>query len=135
MVEIEIVAKCSGNLWTPARHHALFGGRGSSKSWSVANHLIVAASQARKRIVCARQFQNSIRDSSKELIEKLIRTHGLSEQFVTTDQTIRHKRTGSEFLFVGLERNIESIRSLEGIDIMWVEEARTIKAKSMEILL
>ena len=57
------------------------------------------------------------------------------DQFEVTNQTIRHIETGSDFIFIGLERNIESIRSLEGADIVWIEEARTISARSMEILL
>lgn len=117
------------------RHKALHGGRGGAKSWSVATYLAVRAGQERKRIVCARQFQNSIRDSSKELIEKRIRALGMDNQFTITDRYITHNATESQFIFVGLERNIESIRSLEGADIVWIEEARTISAKSMEILL
>jgi len=123
------------NLWTPARHHALFGGRGSAKSWSVASFLTVIGGQQSKKIVCARQFQNSIRDSSKALIEKRINALGFTGHYKITDQFITHYETNTEFSFVGLERNIDSIRSLEGADIVWVEEARTIKAKSMEVLL
>jgi len=122
-------------LFAPARHKALYGGRGSAKSWSVATYLAVLASRERKLIVCARQFQNSIRDSSKELVEKRIRMLGLEPQFDVQEQVIVHKGTKARFLFVGLERNIDSIRSLEGADVVWIDEARTIKAKSMEILL
>jgi len=117
------------------RHKALHGGRGSAKSWSVATYLPIRASQKKRRIVCARQFQNSIRDSSKELIEKRIRALGMSNQYTITDRYITHNTTLSQFIFVGLERNVESIRSLEGADIVWIEEAKTISAKSMEILL
>jgi len=117
------------------RHKALHGGRGSAKSWSVATYLPIRAGQARKRIVCARQFQNSIRDSSKELIEKRIRALGMANQFSITDRYIKHLGTESEFIFIGLERNVESIRSLEGADIVWIEEAKTTSARSMEILL
>lgn len=122
-------------LFTDARHKALFGGRGSSKSWSVATYLDLTAAKERKRIVCARQFQNSIRDSSKELIERRIHDLGMTNQFTITDRYVFHNVTKSQFMFVGLERNVESIRSLEGADIVWIEEARTISAKSMEILL
>jgi phage terminase large subunit len=118
-----------------ARHKALYGGRGSGKSWSTATYLVIKAAQSRKRIVCARQFQNSIRDSSKELIERRIRDLGLADVFKVTGQTIEHKSNGSDFLFWGLERNIESIRSLEGTDIIWIDEARTINARSLEVLL
>jgi phage terminase large subunit len=127
--------KFVSTLVPQARHKALYGGRGSGKSWAVATYLIIEAGKSRKRIVCARQFQNSIRDSSKELIEKRIRDLGVEEQFLITDRSITCGVSGSEFLFMGLERNVESIRSLEGADIVWVEEARTISAKSMEVLL
>lgn len=127
--------KFVNTLFTEARHKALHGGRGSAKSWSVATYLSIIASNKRKRIVCARQFQNSIRDSSKELVERRLHHLGLIRQFTVTDRTIIHNGTRAQFLFVGLERNIESIRSLEGADIVWIEEARTIKARSMEILL
>lgn len=127
--------KFQRTLFQPARHKALCGGRGSAKSWSVATYLLIQALQNRKRIVCCRQFQNSIRDSSKELIEKRARDLQLADQFSFSDRSIDHQLTGSDFLFMGLERNIESIRSLEGADIVWVEEARTINLKSMEILL
>ena len=59
----------------------------------------------------------------------------MADQFTITNRNIFHNDTGSEFIFIGLERNVESIRSLEGADIVWIEEARTISAKSMEILL
>jgi len=134
-LDLHLGEKFVRNLWAPARHHALFGGRGSAKSWSVASFLTVIGGQQTKKIVCARQFQNSIRDSSKALIEKRITSLGFTGHYKVTDQYITHVETGSEFSFVGLERNIDSIRSLEGADIVWVEEARTIRAKSMEVLL
>jgi phage terminase large subunit len=134
-IDAQLGQKFIETLFADARHKALHGGRGSAKSWSVATYLPIRASQARKRIVCARQFQNSIRDSSKELVEKRIRALGMSNQFTITDRYIIHDGTQSQFIFVGLERNIESIRSLEGADIVWIEEAKTISAKSMEILL
>jgi len=133
-VDVFFGEKFTRTLFTPARHKALFGGRGSGKSWSVATWLVIEACKMRKRIVCCRQFQNSIRDSSKELIEKRIKDLNLSSQFTVTDRSITHVN-GSEFLFIGLERNVESIRSLEGADYVWVEEARTTNTKSMEILL
>lgn len=125
----------SDTLFASARHKALFGGRGSGKSWAVATYLVIIAARERRRIICARQFQNSIRDSSKELIERRIRDLGMSNQFTVTDRYIFHNTTKSQFIFIGLERNVESIRSLEGADSVWIEEARTISAKSMEVLL
>lgn len=123
------------HLFTPARHKAFFGGRGSGKSHAVATYLVIVSSQSCKRIVCARQFQNSIADSSKTLIEIKIKELGLSDQFRITDREIVHIYTQSRFTFIGLDRNPDSAKSLEGADICWIEEARTINARSMEILI
>ena len=59
----------------------------------------------------------------------------MTAQFTITDRYIHHNETKSQFMFIGLERNVESIRSLEGADSVWIEEARTVSAKSMEVLL
>ena len=56
-------------------------------------------------------------------------------EFWITDRAIRHTITGSEFLFIGLERNIDNIRSLEGADIVWVEEASTVSQEAMDVLM
>ena len=90
-LDLHLGKKFVDNLWTPARHHALFGGRGSAKSWSVASFLTVIGGQQSKKIVCARQFQNSIRDSSKALIEKRIQSLGFDGHYSVTDQYITHQ--------------------------------------------
>jgi phage terminase large subunit len=125
---------CYNTLFAKARHKALYGGRGGGKSFATATYVLLEALKTRKRVVCARQFQNSIRDSSKELLERRLYTLGMNDQFTVTDRTITNT-LNSDFVFVGLERNVESIRSLEGADIVWIEEARTISARSMETLL
>lgn len=122
-------------LFQPAQHKAFYGGRGSAKSHAIATYLVIVASNSTQRIVCARQFQNSINDSVKELIENKIKALGLLEQFTITEREIVHRGTGSRFTFVGLDRNPHSIKSLEGADICWVEEASTINNRSMEILI
>jgi phage terminase large subunit len=122
-------------LFEPYRHKALFGGRGSAKSHTMAGCLTITAARMTKRVVCARQFQNSIKDSVKELIESKIKAYGLSEQFAILEREIVHRKTDSRFTFIGLDRNPESAKSLEGADICWVEEARTINKRSMEILI
>jgi phage terminase large subunit len=122
-------------LFSAARHKCLHGGRCGAKSWSAATYLVVRACESRKVIVCARQFQSSIRDSSKSLIENRIYDLGLLSEFWITDRAIRHTLTGSEFLFIGLERNIDNIRSLEGADIVWVEEASTVSQEAMDVLM
>lgn len=117
------------------RHAALFGGRGTAKSHSVATVVAAKSAKVTKRIVCARQFQNSIRDSVKELLELKMREMGILHQFGIYDREIVHKSTESRYTFIGLDRNPDSAKSLEGADICWVEEARTINSRSMEILI
>lgn len=122
-------------LFEPARHKAFFGGRGSAKSHSFATALSAISSRETKRIVCARQFQNSIRDSVKELLEQKMVDMQIATQFQVYQREIVHKVTESRFTFIGLDRNPDSAKSLEGADICWVEEARTINQRSMEILI
>lgn len=118
---------------TDWREAAVYGGRYSLKSHTVARSLIVRARQQRKRILCAREFQNSIADSSHQLLADLINQYNLRD-FVVTENSIINTKNGSDFLFRGLHRNEQSIKSIEGIDIAWVEEAQTVSNKSLEIL-
>lgn len=122
-------------LFQPYRHKALFGGRGSAKSHSIAEALVVVSSQATKRVVGARQFQNSIRDSSKALIEAKIKKLGFQKDFWIGKTELVNRKTDSRFTFIGLERNPDSARSLEGCDICWVEEARNISQESIDVLI
>lgn len=115
------------------REAAVYGGRYSLKSHTVARFLLIRAREKQTRILCAREFQNSIADSSLQLLADLIEYYELDD-FVVTDKSIINTETGSDFLFKGLHRNEQSVKSTEGIDIAWVEEAQTITKKSIEIL-
>lgn len=86
------------------------------------------------RIVCVREVQNSIKDSVKQLIEDKIAQLGLSSFFTITDQEIRG-RNGSLCIFRGLQNHTAaSIKSLEGFDVAWIEEAQTISQMSLDLL-
>ena len=115
------------------RESAVYGGRFSLKSHSVARFLIVRARQQKTRIACFREFQNSIADSSHQLLADLIKKYELTD-FEVTNNAIVNKLTGSDFVFRGLWHNEQSIKSLEGIDIAWVEEAQTVSKESLETL-
>ncbi|PIO43755.1 terminase [Phyllobacterium zundukense] len=119
---------------TPARNRVLYGGRSSSKSWDAAGFAIFLATQCRIRVLCARQFQNRIAESVYTLLKIQIGRFGLSNQFVITENSIKHKLTGSEFMFYGLWRHIDEIKSLEGIDICWIEEAHNLTEEQWNIL-
>lgn len=116
------------------RHAVIEGGRYSLKSHTVARFLLLTARSKRVRIACLRQFQKNIADSSYQLLIDLIQQYGFSE-FVWTNDTITNTNTGSTFIFKGLDRNVETtIKSLEGVDIAWIDEAQTITLKSIRIL-
>lgn len=116
------------------RHAVIEGGRYSLKSHTVARFLLLTARSRRVRIACLRQFQKNIADSSYQLLIDLIQQYGFSE-FIWTNDTITNTNTGSTFIFKGLDRNVETtIKSLEGINIAWIDEAQTITLKSIRIL-
>lgn len=118
----------------PVRHRVLYGGRGGAKSWTIAHKLVERARRAPEQILCAREFQNSIRDSSKKLIEDTIRRYGLQSFFTSTGDDIRG-RNGSRFVFLGLNGREAALKSLEGFTLCWVEEATTVSQASIEALI
>lgn len=115
------------------REAAVYGGRYSLKSHTVARYLLIRARMEKVRVGCFREFQNSISDSSHQLLKDLIEKYELND-FQVTDKAIINTVTDSDFLFKGLWNNEQSIKSIEGIDIAWVEEAQTITETSLEVL-
>lgn len=117
-------------LFKPKRIKVFFGGRGSGKSQAMAIAAIVAAMNG-KRILCAREFQNSIEDSVHNLIARKGEEMGAA---LEVQQAAIFSPSGGSFRFVGLARNIESIKSKDGFDICWVEEAETVSNASLDVL-
>ena len=115
------------------RWRILYGGRGGAKSWQIARALIKYTYMAPLRILCAREFQASIKDSVHKLLENQIDGMGLGAFFDIKERTIVGAN-GSEFIFKGLRRNIREIKSTEGVDICWIEEAEAVSAESWRIL-
>lgn len=115
------------------RNALIEGGRYSLKSHTVARYLIIRARMAKTRILAAREFQNSIADSSHQLLADLINQYELTD-FNVSDKGIVNTITGSDFIFRGIRHNTNSIKSIEGIDIAWVEEAQTISKESIDVL-
>ncbi len=121
-------------LFDAARYKILYGGRGGAKSWSVARALLIQAAATPLRILCAREFQNSIAESVHHLLQSQIVAMGL-ESFYEVQNNVILGRNGSEFLFAGLRNNITRIKSFEGIDRVWVEEAQTVSKSSWDTLI
>jgi len=122
-------------LFQPARYKVAYGGRGSAKSWSFARALLLKGINKPLRILCAREIQKSIKDSVHQLLGDQIETLGISSKY-TVQQTEITGTNGTRFLFVGLsELTIDTIKSYEGIDIVWIEEGQTITERSWKILI
>lgn len=120
-------------LFEPYRYKTFYGGRGGAKSHSIAKALIVKAYSKKVRILCTREFQTSISDSVMALLVDQINGLGLGPWFhITKTSIVGHN--GSEFLFKGLRFNVQEIKSLEGIDICWIEEAQSVSKESLEVL-
>lgn len=122
-------------LFKPARYKVAHGGRGSGKSWAFARALIIRSVQKPLRILCGREVQKSIKDSVHRLLTDQIQALGLGTHFDVLENEIRGKN-GSLFLFAGLSQHtVESIKSFEGVDICWLEEAQVITKRSYDVLL
>ena len=117
-----------------SRYRVLFGGRGGAKSWGVARALLIKGAQRPLRILCAREFQTSIRDSVHKLLCDQIIELRLDGFYEITQSSIRGKN-GTEFAFVGLKNNVANVKSYEGVDICWVEEAQTTSRLSWNVLI
>uniref|UniRef100_A0A6H1ZG34 Putative terminase n=1 Tax=viral metagenome TaxID=1070528 RepID=A0A6H1ZG34_9ZZZZ len=115
------------------REAAIYGGRFSLKSHTVARYLLIRARKEKTRVACFREFQNSIAESSHHLLAELIKQYELID-FEVTNTSIINKLNGSDFIFKGLYHNEQNVKSTEGIDVAWVEEAQTVSKESLEVL-
>lgn len=134
------VAEHFAPLFNPAnenyhkRYIVYYGGRGSGKTVSIAKALLFRGHQNKERILCAREFQNSIADSVIRTLADEIGELGLDDFYeVQRDRIIG--KNGTEFIFKGLRHNVQSIKSLAGITICWCEEAQTLSDESLNILI
>ena len=122
-------------FFKPARYKIARGGRGSGKSWSIAKMLLIMAASKPLRVLCTREVQKSIKESVKALLDDQIQTLQLGQFYQSLDNEIRGVN-GSQFLFAGLaSHTVESIKSYEGCDIVWVEEAQSVCQRSWDVLI
>lgn len=121
-------------LFKPKRYKVAHGGRGSAKSWGFARALLIQAAAEPLRVLCTREIQKSIKDSVHRLLSDQIQSLGLGANFEVLENEIRGVN-GSLFLFAGLaQHTVESIKSYEGVDRVWVEEAQVVTKRSWDVL-
>lgn len=121
-------------LFKPYRYKVIYGGRGSGKSFAVADHLLFESCRRKCLIICGREFQNSIKDSVHLLLKQRMEELNISHKFEVTREEIRNLKTASRFIFKGLHHNIDSIKSMAGITHLWIEEADTLSAESWKVI-
>jgi len=117
-----------------SRYRVLYGGRGAGKSHSVARALLCMGVLRTLRILCAREFQTSIKDSVHKLLVDQIYEMKLEAHYEITQTSIRGLN-GTEFIFAGIKNNINGLKSIEGIDYCWIEEANNVSAHSWSVLI
>ena len=116
------------------RYFVFYGGRGAAKSHTIARILLILGMQSTYRIACCREVMTSISDSVHRLLKDLIGEYGLHEFYTVYNDRIEGKN-GTLFIFKGLKHNVSGIKSLEGVDIAWIEEAENVTDGSWEILI
>ncbi|MBO4317255.1 MAG: PBSX family phage terminase large subunit [Mailhella sp.] len=121
-------------LFTPCRYKVYYGGRGGAKSWAFARALLFLGMQKPMRILCARELQVSIADSVHKLLCDQIADMQM-DAFYRYTKTNIYGLNGTEFLFKGVRHNANEIKSLEGVDVCWIEEAQSVSKESWDLLI
>jgi len=121
-------------LFEPHPYKVAYGGRGATKSWGFARAILIKGTERKLRILCARETQKSIKDSVHQLLEEQIKSLGLGD-FYRIEKAAIYSSNGSEILFAGLKHNVDNIKSMEAIDLCWVEEAQAVSKASWDKLI
>ncbi|MBO5037993.1 MAG: PBSX family phage terminase large subunit [Alphaproteobacteria bacterium] len=134
-MNVEIARAFSELLTEKKRYKLFYGGRAGGKSFAFADALLTLCMSKKLLIACVREVQSSIKDSVYKLIADRIAYYELSSSFRLYEDRIVNLRNGSKFIFKGImEHNAQNIKSLEGVDICWVEEAQKISFRAWEVL-
>lgn len=135
-INAQFIAKMIGPLFAPppVRYKVFYSGRAATKSWSICRALLIEAANKPLRILCCRMTMSSIADSVHKLLADQIINLGLSDRYVVEKATI-YGKNGSEFRFAGIANNVTTIKSFEGIDRCFLEEAQDVTKEGYETLI
>lgn len=123
-----------GFLFNAHRFKVAYGGRDSGKSWSIARALLLIGAERPLRVGCFREIQKDLSESSLQLLKDQVRILGLAD-FYTILKSEINAPNGTSFKFDGLaNHNKDSIKSYEGLDIAWIEEANKTSEGSWDVL-
>jgi phage terminase large subunit len=123
-------------LLPPARYKGAHGGRGSGKSHLFATMVIGShVADPNTNTVCIREIQQTLKYSSKKLLEQKIIDLGVEHYFEIQDSVIKSRKGKGIIIFTGMQdHTADSIKSLEGFDRAWVEEAQSLSQRSIDLL-
>lgn len=122
-------------LFRPKRYKVLYGGRGAGRSWGIARALLILGTQKPLRVLCARELQNSLSESVHKVLSDQIDKLGLGAFYSVEVGKIFSPVNGTSFSFEGIKNNTTKIKSYEGIDICWLEEAIKVSRASWGVLI
>ena len=130
------IAGCFTPLLEPARYKGIWGGRGSGKSQFFADEIVKShVANPGRRTVCIREVQKSLKQSAKRLIEDKIEQYGLAKHGFRSTNEFIETPGGGTIIFQGMQdHTAESVKSLEGFDCAWVEEAQSLSELSLQLL-
>jgi len=117
----------------PFRYKVVYGGRAGARSWTFGRKLLIRGTERKMLILCTRELQKSIKDSVHRLLKDQISLLNLDHFYTATETSIKGVN-GTEFIFLGTKHNPLEIKSLEGVDICWIEEAHAITEDSWDII-
>lgn len=132
MIDIQLPSAYR-ELLEPYRYKIYYGGRGAARSWSFARALVGCGYERPLRIACLREYMSNIKESVHQVLKGQIHRLGMDTQYRVHDQSIT-SAIGSEFIFKGIVQDPVGVKSMEGIDIAWVEEGQALTKSSLEIL-
>lgn len=123
-------------LLEPHQYKVAWGGRSSLKSWSFARSLLMMGFHKPLRVLCAREVQKSLAFSAHQVLVDQIKTLGLTDAYRVTENAITGTRRDTSFGFIGLSnQTIDSMKSYEGTNILWVEEGQAVPKRSWQVAL
>lgn len=132
------IARAFQPLFTdPQTHNILEGGRGGAKTWTVASLIVAIMAQSPLKVLCGREVQKSLKESSFQALEQEIYKQGVGHKFIITPSKGMISSTeGGRAVFIGLQdHTVDSIKSYEGFHWAWIEEAQSVSTKSLQILI
>jgi hypothetical protein len=133
-ITVELPCKFKPLLSTKKRYKVFYGGRGGAKTYSFALAFIILSLQSKIKVICCREIMQSIEKSVYAVLLLTIDRLGIRDQFNITESKITCKQTGSTFIFAGLFRNIESIKSIPEITHVWINEGDRVSEESLQLL-